>query len=78
MLWQSFVVRVLETNQHLLVLQNVGRDAIMCGNNYSRSHIALGFAIAKSGMAFVYGGGNKGIMGVVSGAALQAGAHVTG
>lgn len=46
--------------------------------NYSRSHIALGFAIAKSGMAFVYGGGNKGIMGVVSGAALQAGAHVTG
>jgi predicted Rossmann-fold nucleotide-binding protein len=40
--------------------------------------VALGFAIAKSGMGFVYGGGKKGIMGIVSDAALDAGAQVTG
>ncbi|KAF8531640.1 hypothetical protein JB92DRAFT_2849389 [Gautieria morchelliformis] len=39
---------------------------------------ALGLAIATSEMGLVYGGGKKGIMGTVSGAALEAGAKVTG
>lgn len=41
-------------------------------------HKALGIAIAKSGMGFVYGGGKNGIMGTVSGTALEGGAKVTG
>ncbi|KAF8531625.1 hypothetical protein JB92DRAFT_2849290 [Gautieria morchelliformis] len=39
---------------------------------------ALGLAIATSKMGLVYGGGKKGIMGTVSGAALEAGAKVIG
>lgn len=38
----------------------------------------LGFALAEAGRPLVYGGGNKGIMGVVSGAALEKGGKVTG
>lgn len=47
-------------------------------SNYDFRHKALGIAIAKSGMGFVYGGGKKGIMGTVSGTALEGGAKVTG
>ena len=40
--------------------------------------IGLGQALAKAGRPLVYGGGRKGIMGVVSGAVIEAGGHVTG
>ncbi|KAF8528240.1 hypothetical protein BU17DRAFT_81496 [Hysterangium stoloniferum] len=54
--------------------------AVFCGSNFGNEpsyiHAAksLGIAIAKSGTGFVYGGGSKGIMGISSGAALEAGA----
>ena len=38
----------------------------------------MGVALAEAGRPLVYGGGNKGIMGVVSGAALEKGGKVTG
>lgn len=38
----------------------------------------LGRALAKAGRPLVYGGGRKGLMGVVSGAVIEAGGHVTG
>ncbi|PPR08106.1 hypothetical protein CVT24_010567 [Panaeolus cyanescens] len=41
-------------------------------------YCAVGAAIAKDGRTLVYGGGGKGIMGVVSAAALQAGGKVVG
>ena len=38
----------------------------------------VGAALAKAGRTLVYGGGRKGLMGVVSGAALEFGGKVTG
>lgn len=38
----------------------------------------VGRALGKAGRPLVYGGGRKGIMGVVSGAVLEAGGSVTG
>ena len=38
----------------------------------------LGRQLAESGATLVYGGSNLGLMGVVSGAALEAGGHVVG
>ncbi|KAF8579475.1 hypothetical protein K439DRAFT_1394619 [Ramaria rubella] len=58
--------------------------AVFCGsrpgNEPAFTHAArsVGVAIARSGTGFVYGGGSKGIMGTASGAALEAGAKVTG
>lgn len=40
--------------------------------------VGLGNALADAGRPLVYGGGSKGIMGVVSGAALAKGGKVTG
>ena len=45
---------------------------------YSESARELGFAIAKNKLSMVYGGGSKGLMGVVADAALEGGASVTG
>ncbi|THH31550.1 hypothetical protein EUX98_g2641 [Antrodiella citrinella] len=39
---------------------------------------SLGTALGQAGRPLVYGGGSKGLMGVVSGAALAEGGHVTG
>ena len=39
---------------------------------------SLGNAIGSHGMDMVFGGGGTGLMGIVSQAALSAGAHVTG
>ncbi|KAI0078140.1 hypothetical protein K474DRAFT_1706695 [Panus rudis PR-1116 ss-1] len=39
---------------------------------------SVGYALAEAGRPLVYGGGNKGIMGVVSGAALEKGGRVIG
>jgi uncharacterized protein (TIGR00730 family) len=38
----------------------------------------LGTALARAGMALVYGGGDVGLMGTVARAVLEAGGHVTG
>lgn len=39
---------------------------------------ALGHALAETNRTLIYGGGSKGIMGVVSGAALERGGKVIG
>jgi len=57
---------------------------VFCGSSpgvdpaYAASARALGVGLAANGMNLVFGGGNVGLMGVVAGAALGAGAHVTG
>lgn len=50
------------------------------GDNGSQTfgRSALGRAIARSGKGVIYGGGNGGLMGAVSGSALEAGAPVIG
>ncbi|KAJ7090349.1 hypothetical protein B0H15DRAFT_779387 [Mycena belliarum] len=58
--------------------------AVYCGSSsgtekaFSSAAISLGHAIADAGRPLVYGGGSKGIMGVVSGAVLERGGDVTG
>ena len=57
---------------------------VFCGSSpgvdpeYAASAKELGLGLAGLGMDLVFGGGNVGLMGVVAGAALGAGAHVTG
>ena len=57
---------------------------VFCGSSagadpaYAAAATSLGRGIAAAGMALVFGGGNVGLMGVTAGAALAAGAHVTG
>ena len=46
--------------------------------SYSKSAQDLGLAIAKREFSMVYGGGSKGLMGIVADAALGGGASVTG
>ena len=45
---------------------------------YEESAKELGFEIANRDLSMVYGGGSKGLMGVVANAALAEGAEVTG
>ncbi len=58
--------------------------AVFCGSApgfepvFIETARAVGRAIAAHGMSLVYGGGHVGLMGAVSDAALDAGAHVTG
>ncbi len=47
-------------------------------DSYSRSAKDLGLEIAKREYSMVYGGGSKGLMGVVADAVLEGGASVTG
>jgi uncharacterized protein (TIGR00730 family) len=57
---------------------------VFCGSSpgvdpaYAAAAMALGAGLAARGMSLVFGGGNVGLMGVTAGAALAAGAHVTG
>ncbi len=57
---------------------------VFCGSSpgvdpaYAESARELGIGLAQHGMSLVFGGGNVGLMGVVAGAALHEGAHVTG
>jgi uncharacterized protein (TIGR00730 family) len=57
---------------------------VFCGSSpgvdpaYAAAAAGFGDGLAKAGMNLVFGGGNVGLMGVVAGAALGAGAHVTG
>ncbi|KAF4615393.1 hypothetical protein D9613_002943 [Agrocybe pediades] len=58
--------------------------AVYCGASignrpaFAAAAKSLGFALATSGRPLVYGGGSKGIMGIVSGAALQKEGKVIG
>ena len=60
------------------------RVCVFCGSatgarpEYAQAAEALGHAIAARGLGLVFGGGAVGLMGVVSRAALAAGAEVTG
>ncbi|KAI0818493.1 hypothetical protein BC629DRAFT_1579097 [Irpex lacteus] len=57
---------------------------VYCGSSlssqkaYQEAAVSVGTALAKAGRMLVYGGARKGLMGVVSGAALEAGGEVTG
>jgi uncharacterized protein (TIGR00730 family) len=57
---------------------------VFCGSSpgvdplYAESAKAIGEGLAARDMNLVFGGGNVGLMGIVAGAALHAGAHVTG
>ncbi|MCF3945070.1 TIGR00730 family Rossman fold protein [Acidiphilium sp. AL] len=57
---------------------------VFCGSSvgaepdYMAAARALGKGLAARGMGLVFGGGNVGLMGELAGAALGAGAHVTG
>lgn len=58
--------------------------AVFCGSSMPRNEKIvnaareLGRRMAEEGDVLVYGGSNLGLMGVVSGAALEAGGHVVG
>lgn len=58
--------------------------AVFCGSNfgvspaYAEAAQALGTLMARQGITLVYGGTNKGLMGVVADAALDAGGQVVG
>ena len=57
---------------------------VFCGSSpgvdpaYAEAAKALGEGLAAGSMNLVFGGGNVGLMGITAGAALHAGAHVTG
>jgi uncharacterized protein (TIGR00730 family) len=57
---------------------------VFCGSSpgvdpaYAAAAKELGTGLAGRGMNLVFGGGNVGLMGLTAGAALAAGAHVTG
>ncbi|KAH8117451.1 hypothetical protein DFH11DRAFT_1575108 [Phellopilus nigrolimitatus] len=58
--------------------------AVYCGsslgnqNAFHNAASSLGTALARAGRRLVYGGGSKGIMGIVSGSTLEQGGEVTG
>ena len=59
--------------------------AVFCGSSMPRNKeiveaaaAVLGRRLAEEGHTLIYGGSNLGLMGVVSGAALQKGGHVVG
>lgn len=58
--------------------------AVFCGSNfgvsaaYADAARALGTLMAQQGITLVYGGTNKGLMGVVADAVLDAGGHAIG
>ena len=62
----------------------LSRVAVFCGSNfgsspeYSAAAAELGTMIAQRGMTLIYGGTQKGLMGVVADAALAAGGTVVG
>lgn len=60
------------------------RVAVYCGSNFGDTDVfrnaatALGTELARRGIGLVYGGTNKGLMGVVTDAVLAAGGEVDG
>lgn len=72
------------TTMTLTIEEPPNAVAVYCasslGDNpaFSRAAASVGHALAAAGRPLVYGGGSKGIMGVVSGAVLEKGGKVTG
>jgi uncharacterized protein (TIGR00730 family) len=68
----------------LVTIRSIRAIAVFCGSNYGASEEfadgarALGRALAKAGITIVYGGTTRGLMGVVSDAALASGGNVHG
>lgn len=62
----------------------IRRICVFCGastgNNpvYKEAAVAIGKVLAKRGIDLVYGGGNKGLMGLVADATIDSGGHVFG
>jgi uncharacterized protein (TIGR00730 family) len=67
-----------------MTIRSIKTIAVFCGSNYGASEEsadgarALGRALGKAGITIVYGGTTKGLMGVVSDAALACGGSVHG
>jgi uncharacterized protein (TIGR00730 family) len=67
-----------------MTIRSIKTIAVFCGSNYGASEEfadgarALGRALGKAGIAIVYGGTTKGLMGVVADAALASGGNVHG
>ena len=65
-------------------MHDIKTVAVYCGSNtgqgddYLRAASALGSELAARGLAIVYGGTHKGLMGALADAALAGGGHVTG
>ncbi|HEY4077931.1 MAG TPA: TIGR00730 family Rossman fold protein [Rhizomicrobium sp.] len=65
-------------------MRSIKAVAVFCGSNYGASEEfangarAVGRALAKAGITIVYGGTTKGLMGIVSDAALASGGNVHG
>jgi uncharacterized protein (TIGR00730 family) len=65
-------------------MHDIKTVAVYCGSNtgqgdaYLRAAAALGSELAARGLAIVYGGTHKGLMGALADAALAGGDHVTG
>ncbi|KAI0093741.1 hypothetical protein BDY19DRAFT_270476 [Irpex rosettiformis] len=76
--------RVHLNNQAMTVTQPTTAVAVYCASSlgsqkaYQNAAVSVGDALAKAGRTLVYGGGRKGLMGVVSGAAIEAGGKVIG
>jgi predicted Rossmann-fold nucleotide-binding protein len=67
-----------------VTIRSIRAIAVFCGSNFGASEEfadgarALGRALAKAGITIVYGGTTRGLMGVVSDAALASGGNVHG
>jgi uncharacterized protein (TIGR00730 family) len=67
-----------------MTIRSIKTVAVFCGSNFGASEEfaggarALGGALRKAGIAIVYGGTTKGLMGIVADAALAAGGNVHG
>jgi uncharacterized protein (TIGR00730 family) len=67
-----------------MTTRSIKTIAVFCGSNYGASEVfadgarALGQVLGKAGIAIVYGGTTKGLMGVVADAALASGGKVHG
>jgi uncharacterized protein (TIGR00730 family) len=71
-------------NEQAIPMGTLRSIAVFCGSNfgvspaYAEAARTLGTLMARQGITLVYGGTNKGLMGVVADAALDAGGHVIG
>ncbi|MGO7171511.1 TIGR00730 family Rossman fold protein [Rhizobium leguminosarum] len=67
-----------------MTIRSIKSVAVFCGSNFGASEAfadgarALGRALGEAGIAIVYGGTVKGLMGIVADAALEAGGSVHG
>jgi uncharacterized protein (TIGR00730 family) len=65
-------------------MTKIGRVCVFCGSSsgehpdYVRTAHEVGTLLARESIGLVYGGGHRGLMGVIADAALAAGGHVIG